>query len=82
MEMQRLFFVAPDGGVWRVYEQGDDSSTARAFPSKDSAIEAGKKLAQGFGPSLLKVLTTTGGIELEQPFEKDPLVEQLEKSGF
>ena len=82
MTSNRVFLVTPEGDNWRVSEEGDAPGEGRQFQRKDEAIEAAKKLAQGFGPSLLRVQTAGGAVELEQTFGKDPLVDQLQKTGF
>jgi hypothetical protein len=79
----RLFLVRPDGNTndWLVSEDGDTAAPQR-FDSRESAVEAGKTLAQGHGPSLLRVLEQDGSVDDETSYGKDPLVTQLEKFGF
>ena len=79
---RRVFVVSPNGRTWRLYEEGDASDRGQEFDRKDDAIEAGKKSAQGFGPAVLRIESEPGVVELEQVFDKDPLVTQLEKFGF
>ncbi len=79
-QTRRVFTVRPNGEQWLLCESGDEKS--QAFASRDEAVEAGKTLAQGNGPALLKVLDTDGTVQSEANYERDPLVTQLEKFGF
>ena len=81
-DRQRVFIVRPaaDGKHWLVMEPGDERP--QEFESKDAAVEAGKTLAQGHGPSELQIQSSAGELESSTTYEKDPLVTQLEKFGF
>ena len=81
-DSERVFIVRPaaDGKRWHVMEPGD--ARPQEFDSKDAAIEAGKTLAQGHGPSKLQIQSSTGDVESSTAYGKDPLVTQLEKFGF
>ena len=79
-QTRRVFTVRPDGDRWLLSEIGDEKP--QAFAGCDEAVEAGKTLAQGSGPALLKVLDADGAVQSEASYERDPLVTQLEKFGF
>lgn len=65
---------------WLVSEPGDDKP--QVFAAREEAVEAAKKLAQGYGPSRLRILATEGSVESEIEYDADPVVTQLEKFGF
>lgn len=79
---ERVFIVKPEGsgGEWLLFEPGDDQP--QRYASQDAAVEAGKKAAQGHGPSRLEVQDADGRVASESRYDKDPLVTQLEKFGF
>ena len=78
----REFTVSFDrsSGQWLVSEPGDEKP--QVFNAREDAVEAAKKLAQGYGPSRLRVLTTDGSVDTETEYGADPVVTQLEKFGF
>lgn len=77
----RVFFVrATHDGGWTLSEDGD--AQPQCFGTKSAAVEAGKALAQGYGPAQLRVHDAGGTVEAELDYERDPLVTQLKEFGF
>lgn len=78
----RQFTVSFDASSdrWLVSEPEDEQP--QSFAAKDEALEAAKKLAQGHGPSRLRVLNKDGSTDTEVEYGADPLVTQLGKFGF
>ncbi|WBB80866.1 DUF2188 domain-containing protein [Micromonospora sp. WMMD882] len=63
------YHVVPNGSGWKVEQGGNQIGS---YDNKQSAVDAGRKVAHGNEPSQLVVHTADGKIETEYTYQDDP----------